>query len=170
MRRAPGFTLVELVLVLTIVGILAGAAITSFDGEELALETAANQVAADLATAQQLAMQSRIPIGLAADVATGRTMFVLHDGTPPRAAEVRLRGIASLSPPEVERLLGVRSHGEFGFGVVTITAADFAGANRVVFDADGTPSAAGMVQLTHGSRWLRVRCAAPAGRITITAP
>ena len=170
MRAAPGFTLIELLLVLTIMAILAGAAVSTFDGDDLALETAARQVAADLAAAQTLAMQCRLPVGLAADLLTGRTTFVLADGTPPRAAETRLRNLGRLSPADLERLLAAQSHGERGFGAVRITAANFAGADRVVFEADGTPSAGGMFELTLDGSWLRVRCAVASGRITTTAP
>ena len=170
MCRHRGFTLVELLLVLTLLAILAGAATATFDHDDQALATAAQQMAADLATAQAMAVRTRIPFGLAADVGTGRTTFVLADGTPPQAAETRLRGLGSLTAAELDQLLHTRSHGAAGFGSVQITAADFGGVPRVVFDADGSPSAGGMFELSDRRSWLRVRCAPATGRITTTAP
>lgn len=170
MRAAPGFTLIELLLVLTIMAILAGAAVSTVADDEAELETAARQLAADLHTAQALAVRCRLPIGLAADLVTGCTTFVLADGTPLRAAATSLRDLGRLSAADLERLLTAQSHGERGFGAVRITAADFDDDERVVFDADGAPAAGGMFELTLGGSWLRVRCAPASGRITTTAP
>jgi prepilin-type N-terminal cleavage/methylation domain-containing protein len=170
MRSPRGFTLIELLLVVTITGILVGAATVTFDDDQAALEAAASQLAADLATAQSLAMECRLPVGLAGDIATGRTSFVLADGTTPRAAEASLRGLGSLSATELDRLVNARSHGELGYSPVRLSVVNFAGADRVLFDAAGTPAASGLFELAIGSHWLRVRCAHPSGRITTTSP
>ncbi len=170
MRRAHGFTLIELLLVMLILGIVAGMAVSNVDHSELELETAAKQLAADLVTAQGLAIKSRLPVGLAADVKTSTTQFVLADGTPIAGAEARLRGLGTLTDLAVERLLGARPHGSAGFARIRIAAADFAGSPNLVFAADGTPSAGGSIQLVLGGKSLQVRCAPSSGRIAVTAP
>jgi type II secretion system protein H len=167
--RCRGFTLVELLLVLTILGILAGTAVTMLADDEHELDATARQVAADLLQAQQLAIAHRVPIGLSfANTFPGPT-FVLNDGTALANAATPLLSRGGLNDVEVARLVAARPRTAAGTGAITMSVA-FGGANQVVFAADGTPSNGGIVSLVRRGIGLRVRLAPVTGRVAITAP
>lgn len=172
--RAPhqrGIALLDLLLVVTILGIVTAIAVRAQDeDEDLQLEAAARGVAADLLQAQELAIATRVAVGLWFDTSGHRTWFVLRDGTTPTAAAATLRGDADLDRNQVERLLAARSRGEGGLSPVTVHSADFGGRTMATFLADGSPRDAGVVELRRGRTWLRVRVQAASGRVTVTAP
>lgn len=171
--RAPhqrGIALLDLLLVVTILGIVTAIAVRTHDDEDLQLEAAARGVAADLLQAQELAIATQLAVGLWFDTSDHRTWFVLLDGTTPTAAAATLRGDTNLDRNEVERLLAARSRGEGGLSPVTVHSADFGGRTMATFLADGSPRDAGVVELRRGSTWLRVRVQAASGRVTVTAP
>ena len=167
--RSRGFTLVELLLVLTILGILAGGAVTMRNTDAHELDATARQVAADLLQAQQLAIAHRLPIGLSFDDDFTGPTFVLADGTALADAETTLRARSDLDSQAVDRLLVQSPRTASGLGPATAVAG-FGGSDLVVFAADGTPSAGGTVQLTLGKSVLNVRCAPVTGRVAVTAP
>lgn len=171
--RAPhqrGIALLDLLLVVTILGIVTAIAVRTHDDEDLQLEAAARGVAADLLQAQELAIATRVAVGLWFDTSGHRTWFVLRDGTTPTAAAATLRRDADLDRNEVERLLAAQSRGEGGLSPVTVRSADFGGRTMATFLADGSPRDAGVVELRCGRSWLRVRVQAASGRVTVTAP
>ncbi len=157
-------------MVLAILGIVAGLAVRAQASPELQLDAAARGIAADLLTAQQLAMETRTPFGVQMDVATHRTHFVLGNGTRPATGAAALRASGTVSAVEVERLLAARARGEDGLGPVQIAGASFGGTALAVFDAAGSARDGGFVELRCGGSWLRVRLQAGTGRVTVTAP
>lgn len=172
-RGAPhqrGIALLDLLLVVTILGIVTAIAVRAQDDDDLQLEAAARGVAADLLQAQELAIATQLAVGLWFDTSGHRTWFVLRDGTTPTAAAATLRGDTNLDRNEVERLLAAQSRGEGGLSPVTVHSADFGGRTMATFLADGSPRDAGVVELRRGRTWLRVRVQAASGRVTVTAP
>jgi prepilin-type N-terminal cleavage/methylation domain-containing protein len=168
--RSAGFSLVELMIVVAIVGIVIAVGVQIVDTDERKVDATARAIAADLLEAQTLAIETRVPFGLAFDVARNASKFVLPDGTTPVASELALRLRAGLDGDAVDRLLAAQTSGRFGFGDVTLTTADFGGAALVTFATDGTPSSDGLVQVAAGRTALRVRVQAATGRIVVTAP
>jgi Tfp pilus assembly protein FimT len=167
--RSAGFALFDLLLVVAILAIVAGAAIRVPSSIDLDLDVAARGVAADLLTAQGLALETRTAFGLRIDPATHRTTFVLGTGQRPAAVEATLRASA-LTPTEVERLLAARSRAENGWDGVRVAVASFNGSANVVFEPDGRVRDGGYAELRAGGTWLRVRVQTATGRIAITAP
>lgn len=169
-QQQRGIALLDLLLVVTILGIVTAIAVRANDDDDLQLEAAARGVAADLLQAQELAIATQLAVGLWFDTSSHRTWFVLRDGTTPTAAAATLRADADLDRNEVERLLAAQSRGEAGLAPVTVHSADFGGRAMATFLADGSPRDAGVVELRRGSSWLRVRVQAATGRVTVTAP
>ncbi len=168
--RSAGFSFVDLMLVVAILGIVTAVGVQTFDTDERRLDAAARAIEADLLEAQSLAIQTRVPFGLLFDVAKNRARFVMADGTTAAASETVLRLLAGLDATEVDRLLAAEASAHDGFGDVTLTAANFAGRTRVVFAADGTPQDGGLADLQLGAFQLRIRVQAVTGRIVVTAP
>jgi prepilin-type N-terminal cleavage/methylation domain-containing protein len=163
-----GWTMVELMLVVVILGIVSAIAVQTLDTDELALDATARATAADLQRAQSLAIETRITFGVRFDTGNNSSRFVLGGGATARSAETSLR--ATLTAAEVERLLEARASGDPAFGRVTLQTASFAGTSQILFRPDGSPSSDGLVEFRHGGKWLRVRVQDASGRITITAP
>jgi prepilin-type N-terminal cleavage/methylation domain-containing protein len=172
-RRAygdSGWTIVELMLVVVILGIVSAIAVQTLDTDELALDAAARATAADLQRAQSLAIETRVAFGVRFDTGNNSSRFVLATGSTARSAETSLRATPGLTASDVERLLDARTSGDPDFGRVTLSAASFAGTSQITFRPDGSPSSDGLVEFRHGGQWLRVRVQDASGRITITAP
>ena len=167
---ASGVALIDLMLVVTILGILTAVAVQTTDSDELALDATVRALAADLHEAQTLAIQTRIPFGLKFDVARNRCEFALASGNTPVAEKAALRLRTDVSSAEVDRLLAARASGEDGFAAGTLTEAAFGGQPLLVFQADGSPVADGLVQVDLDRSWLRIRVQAVTGRITVTGP
>jgi hypothetical protein len=165
-----GIALLDLLLVVTILGIVTAIAVRAQDDDDLQLEAAARGVAADLLQAQELAIATQLAVGLWFDTSSHRTWFVIDDGDTPTEEADALRTNSDLDPREVERLIAATSRGETGISPVTIHGADFGGAQMAMFLADGSPRDAGVVELRRGRTWLRVRVQAATGRVTVTAP
>lgn len=168
--RCRGIALLDLLMVLAILGIVAAVAVRNQTSPELQLDAAARGIAADLLTAQQLAMETRTPFGLQMDVANHRTHFVLGNGAKPAGAAAAMRASGTLTDTEIGRLLAATARGEQGLGSVQIAGADFGGIAVAVFDADGSARDGGGVELRCDGSWLRVRLQAATGRVTVTAP
>jgi Tfp pilus assembly protein FimT len=169
-RSSAGFALFDLLLVVVILAVVAGAAIRVPGTTGLELDVAARGVAADLLAAQTLALETRTAFGLRIDPATHQTHFVLGTGQRPAAIEATLRASATLSAVEVERLLAARSRGETGWTGVRVAVSSFNGSANVVFEPDGSVRDGGYAELRANGTWLRVRVQTATGRIVITAP
>ena len=168
--RSAGFSFVELMLVVVVLGIVTAVGVQIVDNDERKLDATARELVADMLEAQSLAIETRVPFGLLFDVAQNQSRFVIADGTTPKASEVPLRLLVALDTTAVDRLLAAESSGRSGFGDVTLTAADFGGRPRLVWNTDGTPQDGGLVDLRLGAFTLRIRVQAVTGRIVITAP
>lgn len=168
-RTSRGIALVDLLLVVAILGIVSAIAVRAPDDPGLHLDAAARELAADLSTAQALALSTRTALGVRFDTAAGTARFALGNGVRPVDAEATLRA-GALTATEVERLLAARARGDRGWPRVRIASADFGGAAQATFEPDGSVRDGGMVELRAGGTWLRVRVQAGSGRIVVTAP
>lgn len=165
-----GATLIDLMVTVTILGILTAVAVRIGDSDELEIDAAARTIASDMLTAQALAIETRVPIGLWLDTTQQRGWFVLGNGSTPAAAETPLRARTDLTSAEVDRLLAARAGSDNGFGSTQLVSANFGGGPQVTFGVDGTPTTGGLVQLGRRGLWLRVRVQDGTGRIRITGP
>lgn len=129
MRRSGGFTMVELVLVITILGILAWVAFPKFETYyEIKLDAAARRVAADLRYAQNRSIGTRTVHGVLFEPSLGRfTVFAPTPATP------------ATDPADRAKPLRVdfASNGEFRG--VTLASASFGTTTGVTFDFFGVP-------------------------------
>lgn len=167
---ARGFALLDLILVVTILGIVTAVAVQMSSTDGLRVDVAARGIAADLAEAQSMAIQTRQPCGILFDTARNRYAFAGDDGALLSVSEGVLRVKVGLAAVDVDRLVAAETAGERGLAPVTLTAATFGGSSLILFDPDGVPRASGYAEVALGTAVLRIRVQAPAGRITITAP
>ena len=132
-RLAGGFSLIELVLVLAIIGVAAGIAIPRY-ADSLAryhVDAAARRIVADLALARTSARS----------VSASRTVtFRVASGT------YEMLGVAHLDRPGSTYAVDL-SAAPYG---VTVVSADFAGQPEVIFDGYGVPSSGGAVSVRVG--------------------
>ncbi len=78
-RNNRGFQLIELILVMTLVGILAGVYTTTVNLDSNALDRAARRLETDLRYAQRLASAEEIAVGFQT---TGPTVYQVYRGAP----------------------------------------------------------------------------------------
>lgn len=173
--RAPtnpiaGFTLLDLMLVVTILAIVTATAVMVVDTDEMALDATARAIAADLYRAQRFAVETKVPVGMDFDTTANTAEFVLEDGTTPAESESVLRGLVGVVADVVDDLVTAKPDADATYEKARIASADFAGTDTVLFQPDGRPVAGGYVQVDLGGTWLRIRVQDATGRITITGP
>jgi prepilin-type N-terminal cleavage/methylation domain-containing protein len=129
MTRTAGFTMIELALVLTILGILVWVAWPSLEAyDAIRLDAAARRVAADLRYAQSRSMGTRRAHGVLFEPRRGRyTVFAPTPETP------------AADPASPGRPLRVEFAGDGGYRGVTIASASFGATPGVRFDYFGVP-------------------------------
>lgn len=164
-----GIALMDVLLAITIIGIMSAISMRTLRSEEWDLDATARAIAADLTTAQTLALETGVALGVAFEAGTNKWHFVLADGTTPDKSEAALRASPSVGAAQLERLLAARARGEAGFGSFTLDP-QFGGRDRLAFEADGSTAGSGYVQVGRGDAWLRVRVQVATGRVTVTAP
>lgn len=169
-RPAAGFSLLEVLLVVVILGIVTALAARTFTDRERGVDAVARAIAADLHEVQTLAIQTRLPLGIRFDVAANASTLTLEDGAPIRTNVATLRAKAGLSTDDAARILVARTSGESGFAPARLVTASFGGNAWVVFGTDGAPRTAGYVDVAVGKDQLRIRVQAATGRIAVTAP
>ena len=165
-----GATLIDLMLVVTILGIVTAMAVQTFDTDEMAVDAAARGIVADIYRSQSLAIRTNVAVGVDFDQSANRSQFVLADGSRPADKEADLKAMPSADAAEIDGLVAAETDGDWTDHEARLAAVDFGGRTRVVYRADGTPVSGGHVQVAVGSKWLRIRVQDVTGRITITGP
>ncbi len=165
-----GATLIDLMLVVTILGIVTAVAVQTFDTDEMAVDAMARQIVADIYRSQSLAIRTNTGVGVEFDKNANTSKFVLADGSDPATQEATLKARPDADTTAVDELVAARPIGSKVYDEGKISAVDFAGASKVVFTADGRAAAPGYVQVVQGDAWLRVRVDDATGRVTITGP
>jgi len=168
--RCSGFTLVDLMLVVAILGIMTAMAVQTFDTDEMAVDSMARAIVADLYESQTLAIRTAVPVGVAFDEAANTSTFVLADGSEPADKATELKAQPGADAAEIDDLVAARPNGADDYGRPKMTKVDFASDTKVVFRTDGTPQAGGYVEVALNGKWLRIRVQDATGRITITGP
>lgn len=165
-----GFTLIDLMMVVVILGIVTAVAVRVGSTDELRADATARAIAADLHEVQTLAIETRLPLGILYDAGRNLSALTLENGTVVRGNETALRAKAGLGADDAERILAVRTSGSYTFAPCNLTDVDFGGGDVIVFEIDGSPRSDGYVEVAAGNVRLRVRVQTTTGRITITAP
>jgi prepilin-type N-terminal cleavage/methylation domain-containing protein len=172
-------TLLELLVVVVLMGILAmiGLPAVTTSLTEVKLGAAAQEVVTALEYAQTLAVITGMPVRVT--LVTGSEEIGVERWTLP----VKLTGAeASFNEAEVEggtfEFIGhpinrgsdyvVSFKDDDRFKGVDIVSVDFDGNNKVRFDALGTPSSGGTVELSLQKRKMRVDLHAVTGRVILT--
>ncbi len=149
-----GVTLVELLIVIAILGILAGAGFSAISGNtsETALEEGLRRMAADLSYAQTMAVASGSPHTVAFHPGND-TYTLLGAGSP-------------LLHPVTRADYLVRLDVEFRGSGLNIVACSFAGADTLRFLGSGIPAAGGSVTLRSGTAQGTLAVSSSTGRIS----
>jgi prepilin-type N-terminal cleavage/methylation domain-containing protein len=164
-RPEAGFSLVELILVITIMGILAWIAYPRLTvTTEIKLDAAARRVASDLRYAQNRSIGTRVVHGLLFDAATER--YTVYAPTPATAV---------VDPADRARSLTVDFTRRAEFQGVSIVSAAFGTTPGVSFDYFGVPrdtagtdlSGTGRVLLTCGGLVDTVEVTPTTGKVTV---
>lgn len=155
---ARGFTLIEVLIVVAIIG-LAGAIVVPAIGRmgSLQIQAASRIVIADLIYAQNEAIAHQSVRKLVFDAATGS--YKLTDAQGNTLAATWKNG------DDANYVVSFKADGRFAG--VDLSTVDFGGAKEISFDALGTPSSGGTVDLVSGSYRYRVSVAAFTGRVTV---
>jgi len=152
--RSAGVTLVELLIVIAVLGILAGAGISVISGRtsETALEEGLRRLAADLSYAQAVAVASGSPRTVAFD--PGNDTYAL------------LQGISPMIHPVTKRSYTVRLDAEFRGSGLCIVACSFAGGDTLRFLDSGVPATGGWVTVQSGAAQGTLSVSSSTGRIS----
>lgn len=149
-RRARGFSIIEIVIVLTIVGLLAAVAIPRYANSvtRYRADAAARRIVADLELARSAASQASASRQVAFN--SGNHTYQLQNvkNLNDNAANYDV----DLTDPPYD---------------AQIDAVDFGGDAVLVFDGYGTPDSGGFVQIEVGTEVRRVDVDATSGRATI---
>ena len=164
-RGAAGFSLVELIIVITIMGILAWVAYPRLTAtSEIKLDAAARRVAADLRYAQNRSIGTRVVHGLLFDAST--ESYKVFAPTP---------GTTAVDPADRAKPLSVDFTRRAEFQGVAIVSASFGTTPGVKFDYFGVPRdtvgtdlvAAGRVVLMCGALRDTVEVTPGTGKVTV---
>lgn len=97
MRNEHGFTLIEIIMVVVIIGILAFVAITKYPTTGISLETAADMIKSDIRSVQALAMARHTIQSLTFNSSTEYEFPVIGEGNKTRNFANIFKGGISLS-------------------------------------------------------------------------
>lgn len=147
----PGFSLIEVVMVIVIAGILAGLAIPRFDSFfAIKLDGAVKKMVSDIRYVQQLAVARHENYAITFN--TGNNSYRGY----------RVLDNSPVNDPFTQQYLDpwINFNTDLQYPGITIFNANFGGVPTVVFDWQGAPSSAGSVEL---------RCKGNSRVISITA-
>lgn len=165
-----GMTLIDLMLVVTILAIITAVAVQTFDTDEMRLDAMARAIVADLYRSQSLAIRTNVAVGVDFDKTNNKSKFVLADGSAPADKEAELKAMPSADAAEIDDLVAARTNGATSYEGARMSVVDFATATKVVFQADGRPAVGGYLEVTLNGKWLRIRVQDATGRVAITGP
>lgn len=148
--RRPGFTLFELVLVLVIIGIIAGLVSPRYSNAiaNFQVAGAARRIATDLALAKRRATM------------TGTSQTVEFD---PPDSKYTLPGIQDFDNAAATYAVDLSEEPYH----TTIILADFGGDTEVIFDGYGVPDSGGSVVIDVGGRQVTVSLDAATGEASV---
>ena len=156
-RSASGFTLVELLIMIAVIAVLSGAAISLLHSghSQSAAEEAARRIAADIAFVQIQAI-------------TNRTAYTIHFTDATESYGVYAGG-TQIRHPVSKQLFQVDFARLFPGAGVNLRSPNFGGADSLRFESGGTPLAGGSVGVqASGSTW-KLQVENGTGRVTITS-
>jgi len=141
-----GFTMIEIVIVLSVVGVLALFAIPNFDLSRFRVNSAMQGISSTLMAAQRQAVTRQHDIVVTFDV-TGNAMFILDDADNDGAASA---GERQRRVPLGETIVfGRGAAPAFGLGAATVTfTKTIGGRPAVIFHRGGSASESGGFYLT----------------------
>ena len=163
MQRGRGFTILELVLTITLVGVMAAVFLPSFSFDPTRLKCAQERVAEDIRLAQTLAMTSGQRHGAFFDTANNRYVVFANSIVTPIN-----------NPADPSQQLIVDFTNDASFDGITMTSAVFGGLATLLFDAQGVPqdgngvalTANGNVTLSNGSANRTVTVSPETGKVS----
>ena len=163
-RRGPaGFTFIELVIVITIVGILAVAAAPAWmDVARNNLDVSKRRLITDLSYAREVAIQKHDPVMAKFDVAAGS--YTIYR---------RSTGASLADPSDLARTLNFSFSGQDNSGGVALASVSIGGMEGLRFTSWGTPcdtlgnaiASTGFIILTSGQYTDTVRVEAKTGYV-----
>lgn len=153
---SPGLTLVELLLVLIVIAVLSGAAITllSSGQKQLAAQEAVQRLMTDLEYAQSDAIASR-----------SERRVVFDENAESYSVYA---GATLLWHPVSKRPFAVDLDDLFPGAGLDLASADFAGSDTLRFDGRGLPVAGGQLQLRGPGAGYTIRVAPGTGSISVS--
>ena len=177
-RRATGLTLLDLILVVMITGTLAAVGVPSMltTLTDIRLSAAADEIITAVEYAQMTALaggcETRVSIDVAADTVSVEKAGVVLSAAVLSDAQATFSSVETTAFERMEHpmmrgsayVLSLSSQG--ALGGVDITAVDLGGVSKLIFDARGTPSSGGTVQLESEGRQLVISIDPQAGRAT----
>lgn len=132
MRHERGFTLIELVLVVTVIGILSLSAIPAFnDNGASRADAAARKLVSDISYARKLARTRNGVYGVNLDVNT--ETYTVHSFNPATGVETPVTDPLTLTP------MAVAISQIPGLGGIDIQSANFGGNSIIRFTSQGFP-------------------------------
>ena len=133
--RYQGFTLIETVLTITLIGIMAYVVISAFSFQTTRLDLAEDKLVRDIEYAKRLALTKGSRYGIFFEPANDRyTVFVTSSATPIPDPENRSQNL-------------IVNYTSGSFAGVDVVSANFGGSTTLTFDAQGRPIDVALIPL-----------------------
>ena len=160
----PGFSLVEILVVIVILAIVAAVVIPNIgSGADSQAIGAARVVKSDLEVARSLAVTTQQPHSLVFSPDRQSYKVVAN-----YAGGAYASAVAVAHPVVAKKAFEVNLVSLNGMSGVTVVSASFGGAAYVTFNAQGDPSAGGIVTLRAGATQMQIEVAVLTGTVTVT--